>query len=151
MQRWPVANMIYQTHRNLLFAGRIDEAAMAISEYEQRFQLHPLMSARQACAENRVDDVRELLNSFYDGEITANSGNPTWLVLKILGEEEKAVEVLRKFQFDNVPYLMSNWLFYSYFDPSPFPALMAVLERENVQRPPAITLPYACTQAAVGG
>jgi len=150
MQRWPVANMIYQTHRNLLFAGRIDEAAMAISEYEQRFQLHPLMSARQACAENRVDDVRELLNSFYDGEITANSGNPTWLVLKILGEEEKAVEVLRKFQFDNVPYLMSNWLFYSYFDPSPFPALMAVLERENVQRPPAITLPYACTRAAKG-
>lgn len=151
IERWPVANMMYQTHRNLLFAGRVDEAAIAMREYEQRFRLHPLMAARQACAENRIDDVREILNVVYGGEVTTNMGNPTWLVFKMLGEEEKAVEVLRNFEFDGVPYLMSNWLFYSYFDPSPFPALTAVLERENVQRPPAITLPYACTQAAVGG
>ena len=59
MERWPVANIIYQTHRNLLFANRIDEAADVMRAYEQQFPLHPLMEARQACAENRVEDVRE--------------------------------------------------------------------------------------------
>jgi len=148
MERWPERNIIYQTHRNLLFAQRIEEAAQVMRAYEQRFPLHPLMIARQACAENRTERVREVLDTSYGGGVDANSGNPLWLVYKMLGEEEEAVRVLRNFEFDGVPYLMANWLFYPFFDPSPFPALMAVLERENVDRPPTVQLPYACTQAA---
>ena len=148
MQRWPERNIIYQTHRNLLFAQRIDEAAQVMRAYEQRFPLHPLMIARQACAENRTEEVREILDTAYGGGVDANSGNPLWLVYKMLGQEEEAMRVLRNFEFDGVPYLMANWLFYPYFDPAPFPALMAVLERENVDRPTTVQLPYACTQAA---
>jgi hypothetical protein len=77
--------------------------------------------------------------------VTVNSGNPQWLVLKMLGDEEKAVGVLRIFEAQQVPFLMANWLNYTHFDPTPFPALMQVLERENVDRPPATMLPYACT------
>lgn len=149
MTRWPRANIIYQTHRNLLFAGRIEEAAQAMRAYEQRFPLHPLMEARQSCAENRPERIREILDAVYGEGISVNSGNPTWLALKMLGEEEQAIAVLRHFEFDDVPYLMANWLFYPTFDPSPFPALVAVLQRENVERPPVATLPYACTQAAL--
>jgi hypothetical protein len=145
MKHWPERNIIYQTHRNLLFAQRIEEAAQVMRAYEQRFPLHPLMIARQACAENRPEKVREILDVNYGGGVDANSGNPLWLVYKILGEEDEAVRVLRNFEFDGVPYLMANWLFYPYFDPAPFPALMAVLERENVDRPPTVQLPYACT------
>jgi hypothetical protein len=68
----------------------------------------------------------------------------------MLGQEEQAVAVLRNFEFVDVPFLISNWLFYPSFDPSPFPALVAVLERENVNRPPVAELPYACTKVAKG-
>ncbi len=105
------------------------------------------MEARQSCAENRPERTREILDTIYGGVVNANLGNPTWLVLKMLGEEEEAVVVLRNFEFEDLPYLMANWLFYPTFDPAPFPALMAVLERENITRPPTAELPYACTRA----
>jgi len=41
--------------------------------------------------------------------------------------------------------VIGNWLSYNSFDPEPFPALMAVLARENIERPPTAQLPYACT------
>jgi hypothetical protein len=146
MQRWPLQNIIYQTHRSLLFDHRVEEAAMVVREYEQRYPLHPLMEARQACAEGRLQRVRELYEVVYGGEIDVNSGNTTWLVLKMLGEEEDALRVLRNFEFDDVPFIMSAWLSYPSFDPTPFPALMAILERENVERAPTAPLPYACSQ-----
>jgi hypothetical protein len=66
----------------------------------------------------------------------------------MLGEEEEAVAVLRNFEFEGMPYLMANWLFYPTFDPAPFATLSAILERENVKRPPVAELPYACTRQA---
>jgi len=148
MERWPLANIIYQTHRNLLFANRVDEAAEVMRKYEQLFLLHPLMEARQACAESRPERTREILETFYAGTATANSGNPRWLVLKMLGEEEQALETLRQFEFDDALFIISSWLSYPSFDVAPFAALVAVLDRENVDRPPTMQLPYACTVAA---
>jgi TolB-like protein len=146
VERWPLQNLLYQTHRTLLFADRIEEAAGVIQKYVQRFPLHPLMDARHACAEGRTDDVRAILESVYGGDnIGANSGNPAWLMLKMLGEEEQALSVLRNFEFDDVPFVIAAWLSYPTFDPAPFPAIMAILERENVDRPPTLQLPYACT------
>jgi hypothetical protein len=145
MQRWPLPNIIYQTHRNLLFAGRIEDAADVARQYEQRFPLHPLMEARQECAEGRTERVREIADFYLNAGIDANTGNPAWLVLKMLGEEEEALAVLRNFEFDDAPFVIANWLSYKSFDPTPFPALMAVLERENIERPPVAKLPYACT------
>jgi hypothetical protein len=103
------------------------------------------MEARQACAEDRIEGVREIYDTVYSGGISVNSGNPLWLMLKMMGEEEQALEVLRQFENPQVPFLMANWLSYRQFDPTPFPALMAVLARENVDRPPPRPLPYACT------
>ena len=147
IERWPLRNLLYQTHRTLLFANRIVEAAEVSRKFEQRFPLHPLMDARQACAEGRTEDVREILRTVYSGPINANSRNPTWLVLKMLGENERAEELLRNFEFDDVPFAIAAWLSYPTFDPSGFPALMAILERENVTRAPTAVLPYACTQS----
>ena len=146
IEKWPLANIMYQTHRNLLFAQRVDKAGEVMQSFAQRYgQPHPLMVARQRCAEGNTERVREILTEVYGDAVTVNSGNPQWLVLKMLGEEEKAVEVLRNFEARQVPFLMANWLNYTHFDPTPFPALMAILTRENVERPPATTLPYACT------
>lgn len=146
IERWPLANIMYQTHRTLLFAQRIDEARDVGQAFAQRYgQQHPLMIARQLCAEGNTAGVREILERFYGDEVSVNSGNPQWLVLKMLGEDDRAVEVLRTFEKQQAPFLTANWLNYTHFDPTPFPALMTVLTRENIERPPATTLPYACT------
>jgi TolB-like protein len=150
MTRWPLANIMYQTHRNLLFAQRIDEAASVMQAYAQRYDLHWLLRARQACAENRPEEVREVL-ALYGDEVNVNSANPMWLTLKMLGEEERALEILRYFEDPQVPFVLANWLAYQHFDPRPFPSLMQILEREGVNRPPPRPLPYACTPRADSG
>ena len=146
MERWPLANIMYQTHRTLLFAQRVDEARDVMQTFAQRYGVaHPLMQARQMCAENRIEDLREFYESNFAGQVTVNSGNSTWLVLNMLGEKAKALEVLRNFENPQVPFILAGWLSYRQFDPTPFPSLMAVLARENVDRPPPRPLPYACT------
>jgi hypothetical protein len=107
------------------------------------------MIARQACAEGRTDDVRAIFDQYFDlNQVGANSANPMWLILKMLGEEEQALKILKNYEFDDVPFAIAAWLSYPTFDPAPFPALMAILKRENVNRRPTATLPYACTQSA---
>ena len=146
MQRWPLANIMYQTHRTLLFAHRVDEARTVMQSFAQRYGVaHGLMRARQMCAENRLDDLRDLYEANFAGEVTVNSGNSTWLVLNMLGEKERALDVLREFDVPQVPFIIANWLSYRQFDPTPFPSLMQVLQREDVDRPPPRPLPYACT------
>jgi TolB-like protein len=150
IERWPLQNLLYQTHRTLLFANRIAEAADVLQKYEQRFPLHLLMPARQACAEGNADEVRRIFDTIFPDGVNVNSGNTMWLMLKMLGEEEQAESVLRNFEFDDVPFAIAGWLPYPTFDPSGFPALMAILERENVNRAPVSELPYACTTELTG-
>jgi hypothetical protein len=104
-----------------------------------------LLRARQACAENRSGEVREILASYGD-EVNVNTGNPMWLLSRMLGENERAIEVLRHFEDPQVPFILASWLSYRQFDPAPFPALLQILQRESVDRPPPRPLPYACTQ-----
>lgn len=146
IERWPLRNLMYQTHRTLLFANRIEEAAVVMQEFDQRWTVHALMVARHACAEGRPDEVRAILEQIGDpDQIGANSANPMWLVLKMLGEEQQALKILKHYEFDDVPFAIAAWLSYPTFDPAPFPALMAILERENVNRAVTAQLPYACT------
>ena len=148
MEKWPLANIMYQTHRTLLFAQRLDEAAEVMQAYAQKYTLHPLLRARQACAENRPEEVREILAGYAD-DVNVNNANPKWLLLKMLGERERALEILRHFEDPRVPFILANWLPYRQFDPTPFPSLMEILQRENVDRLPPRPLPYACTPDSV--
>jgi hypothetical protein len=47
-------------------------------------------------------------------------------------------------------YALAGFLSYPEFDPSPFPSLVRLLEREKVQRPAALALPFACPPAGQG-
>jgi len=40
--------------------------------------------------------------------------------------------------------MIASWLTYPQFDPTPFPSVMAMLEREGIKRPPALDLPFKC-------
>ena len=67
-----------------------------------------------------------------------------WHMNMLLGNEEAARQALQAFADSGVPYLLADFLTYNQFDPSPYPAVMRVLERENIKRPPAVEIPFMC-------
>jgi hypothetical protein len=143
LERWPNHNGIsYQTHRSLLWAMRIDEAATLFARIDQNDSGDALMRARQACAESRRDEVLQTLEELRAADDYSIADE--WLILMLLGEKQAAIELLQAFESGGVPYQLASWLTYHKFDPSPFPSLTQMLEQENVRRPPAAEIPFAC-------
>lgn len=143
LQRWPNdAGISYQTHRSLLWAGRVDEAANLVARMNEATASAPLIRARQACAEGRRDDVLPILEEVRSGnrDVVASE----WIILMLLGEAAEAAAVLQELAANGVPYQLGSWLVFHTFDPGPFPSLLQMLERENVRRLPAATIAFAC-------
>jgi hypothetical protein len=66
----------------------------------------------------------------------------------MLGNSQEEVELLRPLEQSGVPYYLASFLGYHKFDPRPYPSLMAILEREGVQRPPPVVPPFRCPPPA---
>ena len=144
LRRWPNhVSIVYQAHRTMLWAGRIMEAR----ELEDRFnRLKPggevILTARQACAEGRRAEVEALLLTI---DTSKNDGrSERWHLLKLLGKDREASDELRVFADSGIPYQIADLLGYKQFDPSPFPSLVTVLERESIKRPPPVEIPFKC-------
>ena len=143
LQRWPdSADLMYQVHRTLMWAKRADEAAVLARRYEEIHGFERMMQARQACMEGRVQDVLDILAT--ERAENGDHGNVEWLMLLLLDDKESAEALLRHYESDEAPQVLVKWLIYHKFDPRPFPGLMALLERENVDRPPPVEMPYTC-------
>lgn len=143
LERWlNDTGISYQTHRSLLWAMRIGEAARLLARITKTNSGNELIQARQACAEGRRDKAQEILEEIRSADV--NSVADEWPILMMLGEKQAAAELLQLYDSNGVPYQLGCWLTYHKFDPAPFPSLMQMLERENVQRPPAAEIPFAC-------
>ena len=143
LRRWPDNNsLMYQVHRALMWAKRADEAAVLARQYEASFGTDRMMQARQACMEGRVQVVLDILES--ERSDSEPEDNIQWLLLLLLDDKDGAEAIPRHYESDETPQALASWLYYHQFDPSPFPSLMAVLERENVDRPPPVEMPYTC-------
>jgi TolB-like protein len=148
LQRWPDDNsLMYQLHRTLLWAGRTDEAAALAQRLTELHGYDPMVQARQACMEGRVQDVLDILTTE-----RARDGDPdniVWLILLLLDDKESAEAIPHFYESSENLQALASWLVYHKFDPGPFPSLMAVLERENVDRPPPAEMPYTCSPNAL--
>ncbi len=144
LERWPNdAGIAYQTHRSLLWATRVDEAARLLARIDPILTEESLIAkARQACAEGRREDVLDILETMRSSE--TYSITEDWLILMMLDEQESARLLLDSKVSDEVPYQLAAWLVYPTFDPGAFPILLQMLERENIERPPPIPITFAC-------
>lgn len=61
---------------------------------------------------------------------------------KILGPDVAADYAMQA----RASYQLGTWLTYDSFDPTPYPGLMAILEREGLDRPPPVTIPCSCPE-----
>jgi len=150
LERWPDGfNILYQAHRTLLWeervaaAGELLERMTRVAQGDEPWAIVPL--ARQACAEGRRADAEQHLASLDPENVSLR-----WHILMVLGEEEAATELLMELEREGRTYALASFLTYPHFDPRPFPSLMRVLEREQVQRPPPVPLPFACPPAETG-
>lgn len=144
LQRWPNhQGLMYQTHRTLLWAGRILEGKELADRYNRLFpDSNILIRSRQACAEGRRAEAEAIYASLDPND--NDSPSTRWHILKLLGDEQQATEALRPYADSGAPYMLASFLFYNSFDPGPFPAVMAVLDREGINRPPAVEIPFKC-------
>lgn len=139
LRQWPDDyQVLYQTHRTLMWAKRPVEAAnLAARIYELR-EGDPMVAARQACMEGRAADVAALL------ELMDRRRNLAWLMLKLQGDDQAAIDELKKLESADFPQVIASWLTYHTFDPDPYPVLLEIVEREGIQRPPLAEMPYLC-------
>jgi len=135
----------YQAHRSLLWVGDIDGASqlfaiLRASDLPDESRL--LVALRQACAENRLTDAARI----YDRLITGFPENvsTTWISHRIMGQDELAIEVLFQLDESGDVSSMRDYLAYAYFDPRPFPNLMAMLETQGAHIREPREMPYRC-------
>lgn len=133
--------VVYQSHRALLSVGEVEEASRLI----------PLMvddgwyltaRTRQACAEGNRELAEQLALASAQ---TSTTGN--WHAHMLLGEFDEAADYIREITRAEDIYVAANWLLYPHFDEKPFPDLVAVLEREGIDRGEPARLRYFCPPA----
>ena len=150
LQNWPNdPSLLYQAHRTLLWAGMNEEASKLLARYHvvSPSQAPALLEMRAACARgDRITAER-----IYSGTDTdePNRINVHWLMSEMLGYEQAVVDTLKPLETNGIPYQLASLLAYKQFDPRPFPSLMAMLEREGIDRPPPTRSPFACPPAAI--
>jgi TolB-like protein len=144
LQRWPnTTGLVYQTHRTLLWAGRFSEASELAARYETLVPgSNPLVRAREACAAGDRSAAEAILADI--DQDRNNFLSSIWLIHNMLGNTREETEVLRPLEDSGVLFSLASFLGYHKFDPRPYPALMAVLERERVERPPPAIPPFRC-------
>jgi TolB-like protein/tetratricopeptide (TPR) repeat protein len=144
LQRWPNhVGITYQAHRTYLWAGRVMEARQ-LADRHNRLVSEPnnILNARQACVEGRRDEAEALLLSVDSNENDLVSTR--WHILKLLGRDQEADDELRPIAQSGIPYQIADMLSYLQFDPSPYPSLVAELERRGIKRPPPLDIPFKC-------
>ncbi len=144
LRRWPNdTGLLYQTHRTLLWADRRLEARALAERYVSLVpEPSPILLAREACAAGDRDEAVRILNGL-DPE-RGNILSTRWLIAELLGDEELVEATLRPLETDRVPFRIAALLGYEQFDARPYSGLMAILNREGVNRPPPVRPPFAC-------
>ena len=142
------ANLAYQVHRALLWDGAIDEARGVlpiISASQLHWYNKGLATMRQACAEGRTDDALQthqtFVDEYHEGHVSL------WISHHILGQSKQASSTIHSFDEANHMFALSDYLAYPYFDATPHPKLMALLESQGIDRPPPLDIPFSCNVA----
>jgi TolB-like protein/tetratricopeptide (TPR) repeat protein len=143
------AFIVYQAHRAHLWNGEIEEARKLlplINSSQLPWFSKRLVAMRQACADGKTADAvkvhEEFVDRYKEGEANL------WISHNLLGQTEQARAVLVPYDDANQMYALSSYLVYPYFDPTPYPRLMAILENQGVERPPPIRIPLSCNPTA---
>jgi len=141
-----IATLMYQAHRQLLWAGDIDGAAALMPKVlasdldaENRY----LVELRQACAEKRIADAKRLHQrglEKYDNLVI------TWLGDEIMGDKTAANALFAQLDAQKDFGEIANYLQYPQFDPRQFPNFMQAVAGQGFEEREVHELPYRCNR-----
>ena len=137
------ALLIYQAHRAFIWNGEYDAARKLIPSLEASqlpWASKGFATLRQACADGDEATARGVMTEMeerYDDDTL-------WIPYHLTGQLEKVEAIMRPIHDTGQLYALSEFLNYPYFDPNPYPELMKVLQREGIDRPEPIEIPFAC-------
>ena len=136
----------YQAHQAFLWAMDVDAARDVLpkilsSKYPEANKA--LAQLRQACAEERKSDALR-----FHAEAIEKSGrlSRTWLAHKIIGEDEKANDVLRQYDEQGNFHNLAGILQYGTFDPTILPNFMARLAGQGIEDREIFDVPFRCNR-----
>ena len=131
----------YQAQRVYLDAGMNGKAADMIDHYILRTVdevSKAMMLIRQACAEGRVADADAAF-----APLDPKTG-ARWLLLKTLGLDAEARELLRPLDTPETLFVLAARLDYRTFEARDFPLLWRTLQSQGIDRPPARPQTFQC-------
>ena len=141
------ALVLYQSHRQLLWAGDIDGASLILPRVMNANlpdDLFDLAQLRQMCAENRVGDAGKQLENIKQKH--PSDLGMWWIGMKTFGDEQGAIELLAEFDESGDFGMLADYLAYAHFDPKPFPNFMKKLAGQGMETRQVIDLPYRCNR-----
>jgi len=140
-------SILYQAHRQLLWAGDIDGAARIVPtilasdlEEENRY----LVQLRQACAERRVADAAGLHRAGL--EKFADRQSILWLAYGIMGDEESAAHLLDPYDAAGDFLAIDAFVTYPNFDPRHYPNFMKKVSGQGFEDREVLPPPYRCNR-----
>jgi TolB-like protein len=137
-------DQLYQAHRILLAAGRVQQAAELAERYLARSTAptgRVVVRLRQLCAEGRGTEAAAYIDSLPAHVIDTSV---RWHAAHYLGRHDEMVAALRALDDAGELFSLSMFLTYTFFDPRPFPKLSAALRRNGALRTEPLPIPYAC-------
>ena len=139
--------LIYQAHRQLLWASDIDGASRLIPRIrnsEMLIDTIKIAELRQLCAEERTSEAERFFTKML--EDYPNDVGIQWLGSKILGDDEAAERFLMAYDEQGDLHTVRDYLNYPHFDPKPFPNLMKQLAGQGMEEREILELPYRCNR-----
>ncbi len=126
------ASLLYQAHRQLLWARDIDGASLImprILNSELLVDTQKIAQLRQLCAEQRNDEAARFFAKMledYPDDVSIK-----WLGSKIIGDDEAAERLFLELDEQGDMDTLRDYLNYPQFDPKPFPNLMKELAGQS--------------------
>jgi len=141
------ASLLYQAHRQLLWASDIDGASRILPRV-MNSELLPdtqkLAQLRQLCAEERNSEAEKFFAKMR--EDFPDDVGIKWLGSKIMGDDEAAEKLFLEFDELGDIDTLRDYLNYPHFDPKPFPNLMRALAGQGMEEREVLQLPYRCNR-----
>ncbi len=140
-------SVVYQAHRQLLWAGDIDGASgllPRIVNSDLPEDTRDLAALRQACAERDFASANRIHARMI--EKYPDNFSIMWLSHKIIGDGETAAQMFVEYDerkdFDHI----SDYIAYAHFDPRPYPNFMQAVAGQGFEQREVLDLPYRCNR-----
>jgi adenylate cyclase len=139
------ASPAYQAHRALLWIGEVEKAAGMLPYLAaETDEARAIIDFRQACAEGRRSDADRILANLPKDWTPELHASTAWHMYQALERFEDAANALKPFESIESPLTLGAYLGYPDFDPTPFPVVQSIMQREGIKRPPPAKNPFAC-------